>query len=145
MKFYAKSLIGALALLYLLACTAEPKPIDYGNDNCQFCGMTIMDNKYAAELVTVKGKVFKFDAIECMLRYIARIDKQEYAYKLISDYSNPGELINAQKSVYLISKNLASPMGAYLSGFSSEGVAKLAMEENGGILYNWEQINAKIN
>ena len=145
MKYYFKSLVGILILLYLFACSAEPKPIDFGNDNCQFCDMTIMDNKHAAELVTVKGKVFKFDAIECMLRNIARTDKQEYAYKLISDYSNPGELINAQQSEYLISKNLPSPMGAFLSGFSSEEAAKLAMEENGGILYNWEQIKAKIN
>lgn len=145
MKFYAKSLIGALALLYLLACTAEPKPIDYGNDNCQFCGMTIMDNKHAAELVTVKGKVFKFDAIECMIRYIDRTDEQGYAYKLVSDYSNPGELINAEQSTFLISKNLPSPMGAFLSGFSSEEAAKLSMEENGGMLYNWEQIKEKIN
>ena len=145
MKYYAKSLIGAFALLYLLACTAEPKPIDFGNDNCQFCNMTIMDNKHAAELVTVKGKVFKFDAIECMLRYIARTDKQEYAYQLIADYSSPGELVNAEQSMYLISKNLPSPMGAFLSGFLSDEAAKLAMEENGGVLYSWEQIKEKIN
>jgi copper chaperone NosL len=145
MKFYFKSLVGILILLYLFACSPEPKPIDFGNDNCHFCDMTIMDNKHAAELVTAKGKVFKFDAIECMLQDIARTDQQEYAYKLISDYSNPGEFINAQQSVYLISKNLPSPMGAFLSGFSSDGVAKSAMEENGGILYNWEQIKAKIN
>ncbi len=145
MKFYTKSLIGIFTLVYLLACSVEPKPIDYGHDNCQFCDMTIMDNKHAAELVTAKGKVFKFDAIECMLQNIARTDQQEYAYKLISDYSNPGEFINAQQSVYLISKNLPSPMGEFLSGFSSEEAAKLAMEKNGGILYNWEEIKTIIN
>ena len=145
MKYYIKFLAGMLILLYIVACSAKPQPIDFGNDNCQFCDMTIMDNKHAAELVTVKGKVFKFDAIECMLRYIARTDKQEYAYQLISDYSSPGELVIAEQSMYLISKNLPSPMGAFLSGFLSDEAANLAMEENGGALYNWEQISEKIN
>ena len=145
MKFYSKSLIGTFALLYLLACSVEPKPIDYGHDNCQFCDMTIMDNKHAAEVVTTKGKIYKFDAIECMLRYVNRTAELEYAYLLISDYSNPGELVDAEQSIYLVSKNLPSPMGEFLSGFSSESEAKLAMEENGGILYNWEQIKEKIN
>ena len=145
MKYYIKFLAGMLILLYMVACSAKPQPIDFGNDNCQFCDMTIMDNKHAAELVTVKGKVFKFDAIECMLRYIARTDKQEYAYQLISDYSSPGELVIAEQSMYLISKNLPSPMGAFLSGFLSDEAANLAMEENGGALYNWEQISEKIN
>ena len=145
MKIYSKFLVGILILIYLVACSAKPRPIEFGNDNCKFCDMTIMDNKHAAELVTVKGKVFKFDAIECMLRYIARTDKQEYAYQLIADYSSPGELVNAEQSMYLISKNLPSPMGAFLSGFLSDEAAKLAMEENGGVLYSWEQIKEKIN
>ncbi len=145
MKYYYKSLLGILIVLYLFACSAEPKPINYGHDNCQFCDMTIMDNKYAAEVVTNKGKIYKFDAIECMIWHIDRSAKQEYAYRLISDYSNPGELINAEQSIYLVSKNLPSPMGAFLSGFSSEKEAKLTMEEKGGMLYNWNQIKENIN
>jgi copper chaperone NosL len=145
MKFYFKSLMKIFILMYLFACSVEPKPIDYGHDNCQFCDMTIMDNKHAAEVVTTKGKIYKFDAIECMIRYTDKTAQQEYAYQLISDYSNPGELINAEQSIYLVSKNLPSPMGAFLSGFSSEKEAKLAMEETGGMLYNWKQIKENIN
>ncbi len=145
MKFFDKSLIGILIVLYLFACSVEPKPIDYGYDNCQFCDMTIMDNKHAAEVVTTKGKIYKFDAIECMIRHIDKSAERVYAYRLISDFSNPGELINAKQSIYLVSKNIPSPMGEFLSGFSSEKEAKLAMKENGGVLYNWDRIKEIIN
>ena len=143
MKNYYKYIIWSLALMCLIACTVEPKPIEYGQDECHFCDMTIMDNKHAAEVVTVKGKVYKFDAIECMVRYTNRTAEQEYAYLLITDFSNPGELIDAQHSTFLISKNLPSPMGAFLTGFSSKESAQLILEDRGGILYNWEDIQAK--
>ena len=70
----------------------------------------------------------------------------EYIYnQLISDFSNPGDLINAKNSTFLVSKNLPSPMGAFLSGFTSEKVAQLKQEEHGGILYNWTEIQKHIN
>lgn len=144
MKIDYKALIGVLTILFLFACSAEPKPIDYGHDSCQFCDMTIMDNKHASEVVTVKGKIYKFDAIECMIRYMDRAEEQGYAYKLISDFSNPGELINAEQSTFLISKNLHSPMGAFLSGFSTNEQAQLTLTEKGGTLYNWEHIQNQI-
>lgn len=145
MKIDYKALIGVLTILFLFACSGKPKPIDYGHDNCQFCDMTIMDNKHAAEVVTTKGKIYKFDAIECMIRHIDKSAEQVYAYRLISDFSNPGELINAEQSIYLVSKNIPSPMGEFLSGFSSEKEAKLAMEEKGGVLYSWDRIKEIIN
>ena len=79
-----------------------------------------------------------------MIRHIDRDTDEEYAHQLISDYSNPGELINAEQSIYLVSKNIPSPMGEFLSGFSSEDKAKLAMKKNGGILYNWKHIKENI-
>lgn len=144
MKIDYKALIGVLTILFLFACSGKPKPIDYGHDNCQFCDMTIIDNKHASEVVTTKGKIYKFDAIECMIRYIDRTTEQEYAYQLISDFSNPGELINAEQSTFLISKNLPSPMGAFLSGFASNEQAQFTFTEKGGTLYNWEHIQNQI-
>jgi len=144
MKNGIKILI-TLVLLLMVSCSSGPKSIEYGKDECHRCKMTIMDNKHAAEMVTVKGKVYKFDAIECMIRYIASDSDIEYSHKLITDYSNPGELVNAQQSTYLISENLPSPMGAFLTGFSSENDAQLKLDELGGNLYNWEGVQEVIN
>ena len=144
MKFYYQLLIGIMILLNLFACSAEPEPINYGQDSCSFCGMTIMDNKYAAEAVTTKGKAYKFDAIECMIRYIDRNKDQEYAHLLISDYSNPQDFIDANNSTFLISENIPSPMGEFLSGFSSNEEAQLMLTKKGGTLYSWEHIQVQI-
>ena len=57
-------------LLLFSSCKTEPKPIDFGSDACEFCQMIIIDNHYGGELITEKGKVFKFDSGECMARYI---------------------------------------------------------------------------
>ena len=66
-----KSLTSLVLIISLLsACTPAPKPIEYGSDMCHYCKMTIMDKQHAAELVTDKGKVFPFDAIECMIHYL---------------------------------------------------------------------------
>lgn len=123
-----------------LSCEPEISPINYGNDACFFCMMTIVDNQHAAELVTVKGKPIKYDAIECMIRDYKDRDQSKFALILITDFSSPGKLIEGKSAVYLISKNLPSPMGANLTGFSSESEAKIIQDEKGGKLYSWKEI-----
>jgi copper chaperone NosL len=67
----------------------------------------------------------------------------ELAYILVANYQKPGELINAQNSTYLITKKIKSPMGAYLSAFSSLENAKKVENELGGKIYNWQQLKEK--
>ena len=60
----------AVILLMIVACDPESKPIVYGEDKCEFCRMSIVDQRFAGEVVTQKGKAYKFDAVECMVNYI---------------------------------------------------------------------------
>ena len=145
MNNYSKSIISLFILILLITCSSGPQAIEYGKDNCQFCSMTITDNKHASELVTTKGKTYKYDSIECMIRYANINTEKEYSYLLIADYSNPGNLVDAKSSTYLISKKLPSPMGAFLTGFLSEKDAQLILAEKGGNLYNWDGIQVHIN
>lgn len=131
-----------LAIVFFIGCSVEPKPIQYGVDNCHYCNMTIVDDKHSAELVTAKGKVYKFDAIECMIRNIHSDPNQEYKYLLIADYNSPGELIDAKQGYYLISENLPSPMGENLSGFSAKDVIDEHQSIYGGEIYSWIGINS---
>lgn len=129
-----------LTSLFLLACSPKPRPIEYGADACEYCSMTIVDNQHAAEAVTAKGKVYKFDAIECMVNYTLKNADTEMAFLLVNPYTRPGELIPAGGSTFLISKNLPSPMGAFLSAFPSAGEARAMQAEKGGTLYDWEDL-----
>ncbi len=68
---HSKYFIAIFLLLSLVtaSCGSNPEPINYGHDECEFCRMQISDNRYGAELVTDKGKVYKFDSIECLIEF----------------------------------------------------------------------------
>ncbi|TXE10633.1 hypothetical protein ES711_01630 [Gelidibacter salicanalis] len=127
-------------LLVMFNCTVSPKAIDYGNDGCSFCKMTIVDKTHAAEIVTKKNKAYKFDATECMVNFMDDFETTEIELFLSNDFSEPGTLINAKKATFLISKNIPSPMGAYLSAFKSTADAEKMQAEKGGDLYSWEEL-----
>jgi len=129
-----------ILLLSVAGCTVEPKPIEYGTDACTHCMMNIVDDQHAAQLVTGKGKVYKFDAIECMVNELKKESDTDFAYQLVCDFRSPGKLIDARSAQYLISENLPSPMGAYLSAFSSEPAADSALIQFSGQLHTWEEL-----
>ncbi len=136
----SRFLFVAIALLVVVSCEVSPKPIDYGSDGCHFCSMTIVDRQHAAEIVTKKGKAFKFDAVECMMNHLKDIDVSTVELFLVNDYLAPGELIDAKKTTFLISKDIPSPMGEYLSAFQSRVEAENIETENNGKLYAWEEL-----
>ena len=105
--------------------------------------MNIVDSQHAAEFVTEKGKVYKFDAIECMLNRMKDFDEAPIALYLISDYASPGELTDATTATYLKTEAIPSPMGGFLSGFAKQENANSKHQETGGELYDWEGIKAK--
>lgn len=107
--------------------------------------MTIVDKQHAAEAVTQKGKVFKFDAIECLVNYLGEQEGQEYAFLLANDYEKPGELIPAETSYYLISPNIPSPMGAFLSAFETQERARAVQSEKGGDVFDWNGLIGHLN
>ena len=128
------------SLLTLFNCNVSPKAINYGQDGCHFCKMTIVDKVHAAELVTQKGKVYKFDATECMINFMDEFDTNAIALYLSNDYLEPEVLIDATKATFLISKEIPSPMGAFLSAFKSRLEAEKIQSEKGGKLYSWPEL-----
>ena len=136
-----KSILSLTLISLLLAsCTVEESPIVFGKDACHYCMMNIVDKQHAAEIVTQKGKPFKYDAIECMMRDILERDESSIALFLMTDYFAPGKLVDATEATYLISENLPSPMGANLTGFQSKSKAEEVHKAKGGILYSWNEL-----
>jgi copper chaperone NosL len=131
--------------LFFTACTVEPQAINYGQDACDFCKMNIVDQQHAAEIVTKKGKAFKYDAIECMMNYLNRNDlsSDEMAFLLITNYNQPGELIDAKKAIYIHSEAIPSPMGAFLSGVDNADSAKQIVEVKGGSYFQWDELKER--
>ena len=105
--------------------------------------MNIVDSQHAAQFVTEKGKCYKFDAIECMLNQTKEFKEAPIALYLITDYAAPGQLTDATAATYLISEAIPSPMGAFLSGFSSKEKAASTHAEVDGQLLDWQQLKLK--
>lgn len=130
-------------LIFIFSCSVEQEKIDYGKESCYFCKMTIVDKQHAAELITSKGKAYKFDAIECMINYINKNDV-DASLLFVCDYSNPGKLIPANTATFLVSDEIPSPMGAFLSAFSTKQEAEGIQNEKTGSIYSWESIQTQI-
>lgn len=137
--------IQIVTLLLFVSCKIGPKPIAYGSQSCHYCSMTVVDQQHAAQLVTKKGKTYTFDSTECMINHLKEKEQVDMALVLVNDYNAPGKLIDATKATYLISEGIPSPMGEFLTAFSSEKDAIGAQEANFGELYSWEALWTNFN
>ncbi|MBZ9627877.1 nitrous oxide reductase accessory protein NosL [Psychroflexus sp. CAK57W] len=136
----------ALLIIAITSCDKSVKPIKYGEDQCDYCSMSIVQKTHSAQMVTEKGKQHKFDAVECMVNYIKQEPKKfENATLLVANYNQPGEMIPAENSAYLISKSLPSPMGANLTAFATTAEAKEAQKKLDGKVYQWNELMEVIN
>ncbi|WP_017259089.1 nitrous oxide reductase accessory protein NosL [Pedobacter arcticus] len=120
-------LLFSLFLLFVATgCTTEPQAINYGKDVCEHCKMVIADEKYGAEMITKKGKVFKFDSAECLMDFISE-DKQQAqatdAQLLVINFAKPATLIDARTAFYLKDKEYQSPMGGNIAPFETAMLA----------------------
>ena len=132
------SIIALLLILY--GCNVSPKAIDYGNDGCHYCKMTIVDKVHATEIVTKKGKVYKFDASECMIHFLKEFeDTSKIELYLANNYTNPETFIDATKATFLISKKIPSPMGAFLSAFKNKTDAEKEQAKKGRHIIHLER------
>src|SRR5688500_17656210 len=86
----------------LAACSTEPESLNYGKDACYSCKMTLMDHKFGAEIVTHKGKVYKFDDANCMINFFnsGEITDQDAKHILMVDFAKPSNLIDARNALF---------------------------------------------
>jgi len=138
-----KKLFAIIAFVFLMAsCSVGPEPIAYGHDGCTYCDMTIMDHRYGTELITDKRKVFKFDSIECLVRYLKEGAAEQNNVKLLllTPFNFPETLEDANHSYILHSQGMPSPMGMFLTAFKDEATVKKFQQENGGTIYTWQEL-----
>lgn len=129
-----------LVFIGFTSCKVDQEPINYGHDQCHYCHMTIVDKIHGAEIVNDKGKVFKYDAVECMLNDLHDFESGEPQLIMVNHYEEATRLIPAAEAHYLISDQLPSPMGAFLTAFPNRESAVKAKAEMGGQLYDWSQL-----
>lgn len=142
MKTNIKLIFILLLAVITYGCGQDPQPIEYGVDNCSHCMMQITDNKYAAELITKKGKCFKFDAVECLVQHLIENNTEEYegAALWINDFTMPSQFINAKDAFYLQNEKFHSPMGFNVLACGDHAKLKKIKDEHGGVEYDWDSL-----
>lgn len=131
---------------FLISCSKEPKPINFGHDDCDYCKMTISDNRFGAEVVTKQGRIYKFDDLHCVKGFLEdQIVPEENIYSVwLVDFTGNGELINTNNCFLVKNDELKSPMGANIAAFKSEKDLKDYQSEFSGTELKWEDfLNSK--
>ncbi len=119
----------------------DPEPINYGKDNCTFCQMLITDHRFGSELISAKGKVFKFDSIECLVEFCRMKDNyDENTAVFVTSMLEPEKLFDARTGMYVISSEINSPMGANLAVFKSHELAKATIKSKDAVHYSWNKL-----
>ena len=131
------------AVLVLVACAApRPRAIVYGSDQCAHCHMTVVDRRFAAELVLTTGKVIAFDDIGCLRDYLAAAsEKEQRGSAWVHDITG-GEAFVPVDSMVLIRTSLHTPMGSGLVATRSPRSADSLVSVLDGTRLTWAQVRA---
>jgi len=142
MTHFKKSFAFTLALitvLFITGCSSKPEKIAFGKDQCAECKMIIVDPKFGGEIVTKKGKIYKFDDTHCVAAFLEhrRVELSNIRHTLFLDY-NDGEFVKVKAAEFVVSSLLRSPMGGNAAAFKNKTDAnRKAAELEGSKMTNW--------
>lgn len=138
-----KKTIALLSISFLtLACTSNtPQPIKLNVDTCEFCKMTISNAHFASQLITQKGRCYKFDDITCMMQYAKSNGIHNTATLYIANFANESKFVIAQKAHYLKGGTISSPMRGNIIALEKKEEINLYQKKFDAEQLTWEQIN----
>lgn len=136
----------ALLLFILSSCTTKPESINYGKDLCDDCRMTIMDPKFGGELITKKGKVYKFDDPHCLNNFLksGTVKEGEVRQTLFVDFEHNKDFLDTKSLFFVVSPQLKSPMNSNAAAFSTRPIAEKKANETNGIVLSWEDLRKNL-
>lgn len=116
-------LVIVFATIFSSCGQVKSEPIELNKDNCESCKMTIADPRFACEIVTKKGRVYKFDDIACLKNFLKKEDKNKLAEILIADFANGHQLKNIHDCYYVEFESINSPMQGNTIAFANKDSA----------------------
>lgn len=140
----AVAIIITLSFLFAACAAGGPEPFDLGKEPCSYCRMMISDPQFGGEIITGKGKVYKFDDMYCLTAFlkegsVAGNDiKDIYAVNFCGDHG----LIKADENLLLYKSDLLhSPMNGNIAAFDNrDSIAAIMNKFKGGMPLNWDEM-----
>ena len=131
----------AISLAVSLSCARGPRALVVGEDSCDYCRMTITDPRYGGQVVTSRGRVLTFDAVECLASYVAETASPEIRSVHVSDYRTRA-MVRADDAVF-IRGTVQSPMGqGFVALVSPDSSLQAIRQEFGGEVLRWKDVLA---
>jgi copper chaperone NosL len=132
--------------LFFAACKRGPEPFDFGKDNCYTCKMQIVDARFGGECITQKGKIYKFDDVICMIRFLKSgiVDASRIKKNYIINFEKENSFIDVKDAVFVSAPDLNSPMGSNTAAFDSPAAARKFSDGKQGQQFSWDFIYNKI-
>ena len=136
-----KKIVLLFSSLLIISCVSnEPKPIKLNVDSCEFCKMTISNGKFGAELLTKKGRYYKFDDLSCMMHYTKENTNVQVQSFFVNDYAKDNTLIPAEQCFYLRGGSINSPMRGNFAAFASDKDQDNFQKQLNAKTLTWEQV-----
>lgn len=132
------------AILFFSSCSPQgPESILWNKDQCHECKMTLTDQRFGTELITEKGRVYKFDDLYCMIQYAKAHTDIPVRTFYVCHYLSEGELIDAASCKYVFSREFRSPMRGDIAAFANTSDAASYAEKYGAAVLSWEEVFGK--
>jgi copper chaperone NosL len=135
--------VAMITAVCVISCNPEPEKIQIGKDVCAECKMIIADPKFGGEVVTKKGKVFKFDDVHCVAIFLERrgVELSDIHKTYFVNYEGVHEFIDVKNAEFVLSSSFRSPMAGNAAAFPNR---KVAEERSAGIegsrVTNWSTL-----
>jgi copper chaperone NosL len=106
--------------------------------------MGIADSRFGGEVISKKGKIFKFDDIGCMARFIKSggIAQKDIAQTVVVNYEKQNDFIEAANAVLITGDAVKSPMGSNVAAFVNAAAAVKTI--SGGKILSWNEFYQQI-
>lgn len=134
--------VAVFLMMALASCSTGPQPIKIGSDACVFCKMTIADKNFGAEIMTKKGKAYKFDDTHCLLAFMkdGTVAEKDIEGTYLVNFVEPHNFIEVSDVLLLKSEDLHSPMGGNVASFDNKDkLDEVAIRVKGEII-TWEAL-----
>jgi copper chaperone NosL len=134
--------LAAILIFGFMSCNSGPQPIRLGQDACSFCKMSIADKRFGGEIITKKGKVYKFDDMHCILGFMKSNDvaPNDIKQTWLVNYNEPHNFLAADKAYFLKGGELHSPMGGDVAAFENENELNDAAKNLKGEATTWNDL-----
>lgn len=111
------------------------RPLQVGIDRCPYCQMTAIDGRFAAQHITPLGRVYRYDAIECLVDHLnghgppAPEIGELFAADFAASSAANAHYLPVEALLFLHHPRIRTPMGGGLVAFGEAAAAERFIAE----------------